>query len=283
MTRAARTFLVLAILLTLAGGTINGQRLALIDPEKDAQSKFAAALIEAMPESVEVVDAELATAAFHGSRVENPFNMTAGESKNVGAAIGCDFFIVFSSAVQRRSVVRGNDYHEAYAVIRLVSSRTGRLVYFEIVKAEQIDPDQAARVLISEARALAPRIEGAMQTAKKMEASESVPPPIANAPESGSEAAKAFQLPVPFRRIKPEYVTTAALYSVAATVEILVDLDSAGTITRTEITRWAGFGLDESVEKAVRAMNWRPAYRDGRPLPMRVLLRYNFKRLEAAK
>ena len=38
--------------------------------------------------------------------------------------------------------------------------------------------------------------------------------------------------------------------------------------------------LEESVEKAVRAMNWRPAMRNGSALPMRVLLRYNFTKVE---
>jgi hypothetical protein len=46
------------------------------------------------------------------------------------------------------------------------------------------------------------------------------------------------------------------------------------------ITRWAGFELDESVAKAVRSMNWRPAERNGKPLPVRFLLRYNFKKIE---
>jgi hypothetical protein len=34
------------------------------------------------------------------------------------------------------------------------------------------------------------------------------------------------------------------------------------------------------VTDAVRAMNWRPAMRGGKPLPMRVLLRYNFTKVE---
>ena len=73
----------------------------------------------------------------------------------------------------------------------------------------------------------------------------------------------------------------AYLYSIAATVEILVDLDAAGKITITAIVRWAGYGLDESVETAVRAMNSRPADRNKNTLPRRVLLRYNFKKTEA--
>jgi hypothetical protein len=59
-----------------------------------------------------------------------------------------------------------------------------------------------------------------------------------------------------------------------------VDIDAEGRIAASRIVRWAGFGLDESVEKAVRSMNWRPAMRNGKSLPMRVLLRYNFRKVE---
>ena len=60
----------------------------------------------------------------------------------------------------------------------------------------------------------------------------------------------------------------------------MVDLDANGNILRTDVVRWAGFGLDESVEKTVRSMNWRPAERNGKTLPMRFLVRYNFKKIE---
>ena len=97
-------------------------------------------------------------------------------------------------------------------------------------------------------------------------------------PDDNSPAAKNFRAPIPYRRIKPEYTTDAYLYDIKATVDIMVDLGHNGSILRTEIVRWAGYGLDESVEKAVRSMKWRPAERNGKPLPMRFLLRYNFKK-----
>jgi outer membrane biosynthesis protein TonB len=59
-----------------------------------------------------------------------------------------------------------------------------------------------------------------------------------------------------------------------------VDLNEKGDITDLEITRWAGFGLDENVIAVVRSMNWRPAERNGKPLKIRFLLRYNFKKIE---
>jgi len=57
-------------------------------------------------------------------------------------------------------------------------------------------------------------------------------------------------------------------------------VDENGRILDTEIVRWAGFSLDEAVDKTIRQMNWKPADRNGKTLPMRVLLRYNFRKIE---
>ena len=85
---------------------------------------------------------------------------------------------------------------------------------------------------------------------------------------------------MPYRRISPKYTPEAFLFDVRATVDIEVEIDAHGKVQHTEIIRWAGYGLDESVDRTVREMNWRPADRNGRTLPMRVLLRYNFKKSE---
>jgi hypothetical protein len=44
------------------------------------------------------------------------------------------------------------------------------------------------------------------------------------------------------------------------------------------VVRWAGFGLDEATVATVRQMHFFPAMRNGTALPMRVLLRYNFRK-----
>jgi outer membrane biosynthesis protein TonB len=44
------------------------------------------------------------------------------------------------------------------------------------------------------------------------------------------------------------------------------------------VVRWAGFGLDEEVVSTVRRMHFRPAAREGGPVAVRVLLRYNFRK-----
>src|SRR5690606_29886969 len=98
-------------------------------------------------------------------------------------------------------------------------------------------------------------------------------------PAEDSPAAKNFRAPVPYKRIRAEYTRQASMYNIEATVDLMVDIDADGNILRTDVVRWAGLGLEESVIETVKRMNWRPAERNGKTLPMRVLLRYNFKNI----
>ena len=66
--------------------------------------------------------------------------------------------------------------------------------------------------------------------------------------------------------------------SVEAAVDVLVDIDAKGKVGQIEIARWAGYGLDESVINTVKQLDFFPAMRDGVAIPMRVLLRYNFRK-----
>jgi outer membrane biosynthesis protein TonB len=44
------------------------------------------------------------------------------------------------------------------------------------------------------------------------------------------------------------------------------------------VVRWAGFGLDEATVATVRQLHFFPAMRNGAAVPLRVLLRYNFRK-----
>jgi TonB family protein len=132
-------------------------------------------------------------------------------------------------------------------------------------------------------QAIALELADSVRASLRSEITESGDPAMEEPPLDESAAVKGFRAPIPYRRLKPVYTTEAALYDITATVEILVDLDAAGSILRTRIVRWAGYGLDESVDAAVRSMNWRPAERNGKSLPMRFLLRYNFRKVEKEK
>lgn len=255
------------------------QRIAIITPDNAAESvAFAAKLTEAI-KSVDLIDTEMARAAFDAVAPENAFNMTRTEARRIGSAVGCSHFVVLRAAVQRRTSFEKKEYYEAYAVVFLVSSRTGRLLMPILRSAESGSSKDVFEKLSAEIPAIAKEIETEAKSSLRSELAEPPPPAMEEPPDEGTPAARGFRAPVPYRRIRPEYTRTAFLYDVAATIDITVDLDEKGKVLRTEIERWAGFGLEESVEKAVRSMNWRPAERSGKQIPMRFLLRYNFTRL----
>ena len=114
---------------------------------------------------------------------------------------------------------------------------------------------------------------------KRELAIESAPPLIEAAPDNNQTAhAEGLRLPRPFRRLSPPYPETAASAEVEAIVDVLVDLDIKGEVSNAEVARWAGFGLDEATIETVRRMHFFPAMRNGTPIPLRVLLRYNFRK-----
>ena len=104
-------------------------------------------------------------------------------------------------------------------------------------------------------------------------------PIIEPAPENeAAAAAEGMQLPRPFRRLQPSYTPAAAEGDVEAVVDLLVDIDKEGEVSYLSIARWAGYGLDEATIETVRKLHFFPALRNGTPIPLRVLLRYNFRK-----
>jgi TonB family protein len=102
---------------------------------------------------------------------------------------------------------------------------------------------------------------------------------IEEAPDDEKQAqAEGLRYPKPFRRLVPAYPDSAALAEVEATVDVLVDVDAKGEVTNVQVARWAGFGLDETTIETVRRLHFFPAMRNGVAIPLRVLLRYNFRK-----
>ncbi len=280
LTPGFRISFFLFIFVVVIAFPVSAQRVAILTPDKAASSIiFSKTLEDELQKDFKVLDTSLGETAFLSSPPETPFNLTTADAKNIGEAIGSEFFILIKSATQRRSSYLRPEYYESFAAIYVVSSRTGRLIFWKLSSFNEQKPEISKKNLTDAAPSLASEIIRNVRLAAPAEMSEPVPLRLEEVPEEKSPAAKNFRSPVPYRRIKPEYTAEASLYDVKATVDIVVDLDADGAILRTEIVRWAGFGLDESVEKAVRTMNWRPAMRKGKFLPMRFLVRYNFTKV----
>lgn len=255
------------------------QRVAVLSPDASESSRsFAKRLEGLIAPDFRIIDSEMSETAFASTSAADNFNLSTDESKAVGSAIGSDFFILVKADTARRSSAKRSKYYESHVAIYTVSSRTGRLVFWTLIRFEGATPSEAQKLLTENTAQLATDIGKKMKAAVKSELVEPTAPKMEMPPEPDSPFAISFRAPIPYRRIKPEYSAEAFLYSITATVDVIVDIDDHGSILRTEIIRWAGYGLDESVERAVRSMNWRPAERNGKRLPMRFLLRYNFKK-----
>jgi TonB family protein len=249
--------------------------LAVITPEKNASSEeLAAAVSVKMDKKFRLVDLSMADAAFRSAEISEPFNQTIETAQTLAETIGCEYFVLIRTGDHRRAGVDRPDYFESNAAVFIVSGRTGELRQFRLYVSEGKTEDAARSALKNSAAEIADEISRAVAGDKPDDtAKTSLPLP----PDPASQT---FRAPVPYKRMKPGYTEQAMIYGIEATVDVSVDIDAKGTVLRTDIRRWAGYGLDESVEENIRRMNWRPAELAGKYLPMRILLRYNFKDIQ---
>ena len=256
-------------------------KIAILTPEKNAPSQtFAENLEISLSNNFKVLDGSLSETAFRSAKYEKPFNLSREESKNIGAAIGCDYFLLVKADTLRRYSFSKKEFYESYAVIYAVSSRNGRLIFWKLTNGEAETAERAERELFHSMKGLSAEISDKFRTTSKEELSEKSAAKLEELPAENSLEAKNFRPPLPYKRIRPEYTKIANLYGIEATVDAEIDVDENGKILKIEIVRWAGFGLDESVAETIYKMQWRAASRDGIALPLRVLLRYNFKKIE---
>lgn len=253
------------------------------DSSRRIADALAVALQKVQPE-LDVPSRAQARAAARGGGYKGSLNLSLEESRDLGAALGCDFFLAGDANTLLRHATGRADYFESYAAVYLVSSFTGKLVLWERLSAEAAKADEAERNLAAQLRARAGIYAALVVKTRLAErderriAFERDTPVIEEAPDDGTAAAKNLRVPLPYRRLRPPYTAEAARSEVAATIDALVELDERGEVRGVEIARWAGYGLDESVAATVRQMHFRPALRAGAPIPIRVMLRYNFRR-----
>ncbi len=274
--------LIVCSLFFLISNTINAQpKIAVLTPEKNGRSEILAEKLEAaFSADLKVLNGSFAETAFLSGAFEKPFNLTAEEARNVGAAIGCNYFLLVKAELLRRSAFKREEFYEAYSVFYLVSAKTGKLVFWNLESFDADLPSEAEKKLFDAVGSSVKKISGKIFENEKAEIKSNEKNTVEEIPAENTPEAKNFRPPLPYRRITPEYTKIADFYNVEATVDISVEIDGDGKIIKTEIDRWAGYGLDESVTEAVRKMNWRPAERKGKTLSVRILLRYNFKDIE---
>jgi TonB family protein len=239
----------------------------------------------ALDPQISLIDRDLVRMAARGAGYSGSLNLALQEARDLGAAIGCDFYVLGDAQTLRRSPSNGPSYFESYASLFFVSARTGRLLSWDRPRfqaetaaaaekplaTELTGDERRQRYLVQIRRALAD------ERHEREVAAERNTPVIEEAPDNANADASGLQLPRPYRRLRPSYPDTAARADAEGTVDVLADLDKEGEVSHLEVARWAGFGLDEAALDTARQLHFFPAMRDGVSLPMRVLLRYNFR------
>ncbi|MGH9881859.1 MAG: energy transducer TonB, partial [Pyrinomonadaceae bacterium] len=229
----------------------------------------------------------LSQAAAAGVGYSGSLNLIREQARDLGAALGCEYFILGDSQTVRRSPSNGPVYFESYASLFLVSARTGNLIRWERPSFKAPRAPDADKLLLSELSSAETRQRflASMRRAHEDElhqrefVSDSTNPVIEEAPADDKTAeAAGVRLPRAFRRLRPTYPDAAARADAEATVDVLADIDTTGEVIHVEIARWAGFGLDDATMETVRQLQFFPAMRNGKPIPIRVLLRYNFRK-----
>jgi len=233
----------------------------------------------------DLVNRALSRAAARGVGYAGSLNLTLPDARDLGAAIGCDlYFMGEAQTLRRTSSVHAGDYFESSASLFLVSTDTGKLILWEGFNAESATPGEAEKNLLSLLRQRAAHYEEALSKAQTEERRKRLLPrereavAFEDVPDDGSPNAVNFRAPQPYRSLRPSYPDAAARVAAEAIVDARVGVDAGGEVKDIEIVRWAGYGLNEAVIAIVRQLHFRPATRDGRPVPVRVLLRYNFRR-----
>jgi TonB family protein len=252
---------------------------------REAVEKFSTSLKQ--DENIEILDRDQARAAALGASYAGSLNLSLTEARNLGAVLGSDFFVLGDAQTLRRSPSDGPVYFEAYASIFLVSARTGRLIIWERPNFRAATAAAAQRSLLNELagaplrlriRVPAHRAEVDERAERAIIIDDEIPV-IEEAPDDDKmAAAEGLRLPKPYRRFVPAYPETAAAAEAEAVVDVLVDLDSSGEVQRAEVVRWGGFGLDQATLDTIHKLHFFPAMRAGIAVPIRVLLRYNFRK-----
>ncbi|HEX5875112.1 MAG TPA: energy transducer TonB [Pyrinomonadaceae bacterium] len=234
-----------------------------------------------------ISDADLTRTAAKGIGYSGSLNLSISEARDLGAALATEFFVIGDAQTLRRSSFKTPVYYESYASIFVVSARTGRLLFWERPSFENNDAAAATSQLL---RYLADNPLSAIVVAviEKAQREEHLQRSVVNAPaeavieeapeDEKAAAAQGVRLPRPYRRLRPEYPETAARAEAEATVDVVVNVGADGEVGEVEIVRWAGFGLDEVTLATVRQLHFFPAMKNGTPVAMRVMLRYNFRK-----
>ncbi|MGH9832312.1 MAG: energy transducer TonB [Blastocatellia bacterium] len=232
--------------------------------------------------SFELIEEDLARLAARGVGYAGSLNLSRDEARALGQSLGCDFYLLGKVLVTRRAASGEQFYFDSLLGLFVVESRTGALVLFAFDRAQSPSEREAHAQLKELVKRGWTKCAKAIVSARERRVAEieNVAQPRAPLIEVFSDdlEAQGIRPPVFSQRLKPDYTEQADLAGITATVELEAVFGEDGKVGDVEVTRWAGFGLDESAVATVRQLSFKPAERDGKRVTIRGLVRYNFRR-----
>jgi len=83
--------------------------------------------------------------------------------------------------------------------------------------------------------------------------------------------------PVPIYKPEPAYSEEARKAKYQGTVVLMIIIDAGGNVTDCRVVKPLGLGLDEKAVETVRTWKFKPALRNGTPVPVRVDVEVSFR------
>ena len=260
-------------------------------PAADARA-VEAALTQALGGDgrVALVDASMVDPALKALAYDGSINLSTDQARRLASAIGCDFFVMGKAEALTRSEQEKESHEEAYAGVIFVDARDGSVASFDFIAEKASTRETALNGIVKLLGARAAgyidrliqlRLSSLISSSKASSTTRESPTiaVIEDIPDEGSARSTGFKPPQFLNRVKPEYTREADSADITATLEARVVFRSNGEIGEITITRWAGFGLEASAERAIHQLKFKPATRDDNPVSVRGIVRYNFRRV----
>jgi TonB family protein len=86
--------------------------------------------------------------------------------------------------------------------------------------------------------------------------------------------------PVPIRKVEPEFSREARAARHEGSVDLEILIDEQGVVREARVLREAGLGLDQKAIEAVLQWKFKPAEKDGSPVPVWARVEMNFRLLD---
>jgi len=85
------------------------------------------------------------------------------------------------------------------------------------------------------------------------------------------------EMPQVIQKSNPEYTDTAFAARIFGVVQLTLVVQPDGTASDLQVTHVLGYGLDEKALEAVRRWRFKPATKDGQPVPFRATVEVSFR------